>query len=250
MKIKMLKNQFRTNSRARSIREKLQSIFQRSNSPYTRIIQELSEGSILTVIDIGANVGQFGIDIRRNGFQGQIISFEPVKEIFTELSKTIKRFQPWEAFQLGLGSCNSQQTINISGNSGLSSSLLEMRSIHLNNYPESATISTQVVTITNIDDQLNALGIDPRKVLLKLDVQGFEAEVLKGAAKSLSKIPLCFLEVSIVPLYEGEITFLHILNLLSESGHEVVDIFRGLKTKNGQLLQVDILTKLTVKKSD
>jgi len=72
--------------------------------------------------------------------------------------------------------------------------------------------------------------------------------VLRGAAKSLSKIPLCFLEVSIVPLYEGEITLLPILNLLSQSNHEVIDVFRGIKTQNGKLLQLDILTRLTVKK--
>ena len=85
--------------------------------------------------------------------------------------------------------------------------------------------------------------------MLKLDVQGYEAEVLKGAVKSMSRIPLCFLEVSIVPLYEGEITLLPILKLLSESGHEVIDVFRGLKTKNGQLLQLDILTKQVSSKS-
>jgi len=132
----------------------------------------------------------------------------------------------------------------------LSSSLLKMGKIHMSNFPKSLTVSYQNVSISTLDNQIEILGIDPRKVLLKLDVQGFEAEVLKGAAKSLSKIPLCFLEVSIIPLYDGEITLLPILNLLSESGHEVVDIFRGLKTKHGQLLQLDILTKLTVKKFD
>ena len=56
-----------------------------------------------------------------------------------------------------------------------------------------------------------------------------------------------YLEVSLNPLYEGEITFLPILIELSKYGHEVIDIFRGIKSKNGRLLQVDILTKLSGK---
>jgi len=129
----------------------------------------------------------------------------------------------------------------------LSTSLLTMGSVHLVNFPESATVSTQRVTISTVDKQLEILGIDPRHIMLKMDVQGYEAEVLKGASQSLSRIPLCYLEVSMVPLYEGEITFLPILNMLSEAGHEVIDVFRGLKAKNGQLLQMDILTRLTKK---
>jgi FkbM family methyltransferase len=205
----------------------------------------MNEANISYTIDIGANVGQFGIDIRRHGFSGQIISFEPVKEAYEKLANTITKHKPWRAFQIGIGSAESSQIIYVSGNDGLSSSLLAMGKVHLNNFPKSVIVSSQKVSVSTLDNQLEVLGIDPGNILLKLDVQGFEAEVLKGAAKSLPKIPLCFLEVSIVPLYDGEITLLPILNLLSESGHEVIDVFRGIKTKKGQLLQLDILTKLT-----
>ena len=80
---------------------------------------------------------------------------------------------------------------------------------------------------------------------LDVNKDNFEAEVLKGASQSLSRIPLCYLEVSITPLYEGEVSFLPILIELSKHGHEVIDVFRGIKAHNGQLLQVDILTKLS-----
>jgi FkbM family methyltransferase len=240
-----IKENLRTSHVARSIRELILGINAYSDSPFKSIVQNIEKTKVSKVLDIGANVGQFGIDIRRHGFNGQIISFEPVKESFEKLSNTIKKHQPWDAFQLGLGAFESQQKIHVSGNAGLSSSLLTMGKIHINNFPESATVSTQKILVSTIDKQLAILGVDPKKILLKLDVQGYESEVLKGTAKSLSQIPLCFLEVSIVPLYEGEVTLLPILNLLSESGHEVTDIFRGLKTKNGELLQIDILTRLT-----
>ena len=245
-----IKKRLRRITLVRLARELMIGIISFTDSPFTSIIRNINEENISCVIDVGANVGQFGIDIRRNGFSGQIVSFEPVNEVYKTLANTVGKHKPWVAFQLGIGSAESIQDINVSGNDGLSSSLLKMGKVHMSNFPKSLTVSSQKVSVSTLDKQLEVLGIDPGKILLKLDVQGYEAEVLKGAAKSLSKIPLCFLEVSIVPLYEGEITLLPILNLLSESGHQVVDIFRGLKTKNGQLLQVDILTKLTVKKPD
>ncbi len=239
-----IKRKFRRNPLARSAREFLSRISSGVDSPFTSIVQNLNESNIASVFDVGANVGQFGIDIRRYGFQGQIVSYEPVKETFAVLVHTTKKLQPWKALQLGLGATESERSINISGNDGLSSSLLKMGSTHLENFPGSATVSQQTISISTIDKQLEILGIRPQELLLKLDVQGFEAEVLKGASQSLSKIPLCYLEVSITPLYEGEITFLPILIELSKYGHEVIDVFRGIKTKKGQLLQIDILTKL------
>lgn len=242
-----IKEQLRTIPFARLVREQFSGFRANADSPFKSIIRNVDELKLTHVLDVGANVGQFGIDIRRHGFDGQIVSFEPVSETFVLLTKTIKKYKPWSALQMGLGSIESEQTINVSGNAGLSTSLLTMGSVHLANFPESATVSTQNVIISTVDKQLEILGIDPRHIMLKLDVQGYEAEVLKGASQSLSRIPLCYLEVSMVPLYEGETTFLPILNMLSEAGHEVIDVFRGLKAKNGQLLQMDVLTKLTRK---
>ena len=235
----------RSNSLARSAREFFTRIGSNGDSPFTSIVRNLEKFDVTNVIDVGANVGQFGLDIRRHGFEGQIVSYEPVKETFVSLSQTIKQHQPWKALQLGLGAAESERTINISGNAGLSSSILEMGSLHLENFPGSLTVGKQNISISTIDKQLEVLGLRPQEIMLKIDVQGFEAEVLKGASQSLSKIPLCYLEVSITPLYEGEISFLPILIELSKFGHEVIDVFRGIKAKDGRLLQLDILTKLS-----
>lgn len=240
-----IKSRLRTSSVARSARELLTGVGEISDTPFKSIARNLEKLQISGVIDVGANVGQFGLDIRRHGFEGLIVSYEPVQETFATLSQTIKQHQPWKAFQLGLGAVESERTINISGNSGLSSSILEMGSLHLENFPDSVTVARQMISISTIDKQLADLGLQPQEIMLKLDVQGFEAEVLTGASQSLSKIPLCYLEVSISPLYEGEVSFLPILIELSKFGHEVIDVFRGIKAKDGRLLQLDILTKLS-----
>ena len=242
-----LKSRLRTISWARSARDLLSNMRSISDSPSKSIFRSMEDLRITSVIDVGANVGQFGLDIRRQGFKGLIVSYEPVKKTFGLLTQTIRQHQPWKSFQLGLGAEESKRVINISGNDGLSSSLLEMRSLHLKNFPDSATVAKERISISTIDKQLEVLGLRPQEIMLKLDVQGFEAEVLKGASQTLSKIPLVYLEVSIIPLYEEEISFLPILIELSKFGHEVVDVFRGIKGSNGQLLQLDILTKLSNK---
>lgn len=240
-----LESWLRTNSIARSAREFINALATISDTPFKSISRALEKFGVDTVIDCGANVGQFGLDLRRQGFEGLIISYEPVLEIFETLSQTIVKHQPWKAFQLGLGSEESELSINVSGNAGLSSSILEMNSLHLENFPDSATIARQKISLSTIDQQLKIFGLPPQQVMLKLDVQGYESLVLKGASRSLPEIPLCYLEVSLCPLYKGETSFLPILVELSHFGHEVIDVFRGIRARDGQLLQLDILTTLS-----
>ncbi len=237
------KKKFRTIPSVRSIRELANFARSFSDTPHKSLNRHLEEFKIQNIIDVGSNVGQFGLDMRRRGFNGLIVSYEPVEETFRMLAQTIKANRPWKIFQLGLGSIETKVEINISANDGLSSSILKMGTLHLENFPESATVRKEQISISTLDNELERLGLRPEEILLKLDVQGFETEVLKGASNSLAKIPICYIEVSLVPLYEGELSLLPILNQLHEFGHQVIDIFRGVKSKNGQLLQVDILTR-------
>ena len=232
----------------RRARSTIRRLADSRQSPYRSILRNVEPINDLVILDIGANIGQFGIDIRGAGFRGKIISFEPVAHSHRVLRDTIARFQPWDSFPIGLGSVEGDFTINVSGNNALSTSMLTMNSIHLENFPSSATTHTENIKVSTVDKQLSLLGLDPSKVLLKLDVQGFEFEVLKGATGTLPLIPYCYLEVSLIPLYEGERIFLEILNELANSGHQLVDVQRGIKSAKGELLQLDILTKLSHRK--
>jgi len=241
-----IKNSLRRNPVVRLVKEASRGIKELANTPHKSIVNRIKEVPEICVIDVGANVGQFGLDLRRHGFRGQIYSYEPVLETFEVLQETIKRYQPWRAFNLGLGAKKSKKLINISGNSGLSTSLLKMNNTHIENFPESRKVAEELVMLSTIDKQLLELNLIASKVLLKIDVQGYESEVLRGASANLPNIPYCFLEVSLEPLYEEEITFLSILNILSNAGHEVVDVYRGICARDGRLLQLDVLTKLSV----
>jgi len=194
------------------------------------------------VLDVGANSGQFAVDLRRAGFRGEIFSIEPGQEAFGNLQNRSKRDDRWQVFNFALGSTEGKLNLNISRNSGLSSSFLKMTNLHLENFPDSKFIAEELVNVTTLQLLTEELNLSPQNMLLKMDVQGFESEVLKGAGNLLSAIPVCYLEVSLSALYDGEFDLLEILNFLSDYGHEVIDLYRGVTSKTGELLQIDILT--------
>lgn len=242
--MKSFKSKLRTRRMLRRIREKIGFLISMFRSPYRTINDNLATMGIEVIIDVGANVGQFAIDMRRNGFKGHIHSFEPVKQIFTQLEKTSRKDPNWHVYNFGLGAQETKSMINVSQNGGLSSSILEMNSTHQLNFPNSHTSYIEEILLSTVDGQLKLLGLDPKNCLLKIDVQGFETQVIMGASESLSRFPLLFIEASLVPLYREEKDFITLLNLLSSFNHHVIDIYRGVQTKKGKLLQVDLLTRL------
>jgi FkbM family methyltransferase len=237
------KDYFRTNQGARYFRERISAVKSLRSNPHKALSRELSLLQVDCVLDGGANVGQFGLDLYRHGYEGAIYSYEPVSKIFNTLSKTAKKYPDWHCYNLGLGSQSTFGTINVSGNAGLSSSILEMKESHLFNFPSSGTIAKESIQITTIADQIRVLELNPKKLAVKLDVQGFEYQALLGIGDFLKEIPICFLELSIETLYKNEPDYLKILTFLADSGHELVDLFRGVTAKDGALLQIDVVTR-------
>ena len=238
-----MKNLLRTNFLARSFYEKTKMLEVAFSSPITSLMRQIEMMDIKYILDVGANVGQFSLDMLRYGYRGKIISFEPLNSSFEKLQRNSKKYQNWEVKKLALGDAERSEYINISGNSALSSSFLSMNDTHLNNFPTSKTIGRELVTISTLDNEIRQLDIDPAKTILKLDVQGYEARILQGCSLHLPKLASCFLEASLVQLYDDEIIFLELLNILGAADHHVIDIFRGVKGGLGNLLQVDLLTQ-------
>lgn len=239
----MIKNRLRTNPQARRLREVLLACLDVLDSQTKSVAKKCISDGIQVILDVGANVGQFAIDMRRNGYRGLIYSFEPVAESFSTLSEQVLKDKKWEAFNFALGEIEGYREINVSGNSGLSSSLLKMDFYHTENFPESAFVASEPIFISTVDRQMESLEIEPQSSMLKIDVQGYEFNVLQGANRTLKDFRYCYLEVSLVRLYEGESTFYEILEHLHQSGHELIEVFRGITARDGSLLQVDILTR-------
>lgn len=236
------KRLLRGNNFARTIRDLYKNNSLDKKSAAQRFAELCTIMKIEYLVDAGANVGQFGLDIRRHGFLYNIYSYEPVESAFQKLQRNSAKFANWNVEKLALGSTPGKHTINISGNDGLSTSFLTMGELHRKNFPESTYVSTEMVKISTVASELAKKSLPFGSTALKADVQGFEYEVLLGAGAQLNEIPLILIEVSLTPLYDGEPEMIELLNLLQKNGHQVIDIFRGVQSGNGNLLQVDLIT--------
>lgn len=237
-----MKKLLRTNPTIRKMKDIKIALSRFSESPISKLAEYCKDNSIVTVLDIGANAGQFGVDLRRSGFLGQIYSFEPVKENFDTLIWTSRHDSKWKAINLALGKERAITHINVSDNDGLSSSILPMGELHKRAFPKSEYIRTQEVQVSTLQDEILTLGIDPSTTLLKMDVQGYEKNVILGGLNQIKMFPICFFEASLSPLYHGEASLLELLNLLDSCGQNLTDVFRGVQDRQGNLLQVDVLT--------
>lgn len=213
-----------------------------ANIPHSLLQLLYVQLGVNTVLDIGANIGQFALTTRIYGFQGNIISFEPLNSAYIQLLENSLKDKKWLIHErCALGSEDGISIINVSANS-VSSSLLPMHSNHLNAAPSSVYISQEEILVRTLDHCLSSYDIDLRNTFLKIDAQGFESQVINGAKNSLSHIPGVLCELSLVELYDGQKDWQHIINSFLSLGYSVWSIIPGFADKqSGRLLQVDVV---------
>jgi FkbM family methyltransferase len=191
------------------------------------------------VLDVGANVGQYAQQLRAIGYTGRIISFEPLSSAYEELVRRSKTDANWQAVNCALGEQNCTTEINVSQNSD-SSSILNMLPYHMAAAPESRYVGKERIELKTLDSLFTELCVDDHNVWLKIDTQGFEQRVLEGAKSSLAHIKILQLEMSLIPLYEDEMLFSDMNEMLSNKGYRIIAIEPSFSDNNsGHLLQVD-----------
>jgi FkbM family methyltransferase len=161
-----------------------------------RLFRELR---ITRVLDVGANIGQYAIGLREHGYDGRIVSFEPIADVYTQLASTAAADPLWQTRQLALADRSGRGTLNVSANS-FSSSLLPISSVCVTAAPEAAYVRTEEVELGTLDE----LRLSQEPTLLKIDAQGYESQVLEGGKRFLRDVLAVELELSLVPLYEGQ----------------------------------------------
>jgi FkbM family methyltransferase len=211
-----------------------------AESKTVRFGSRLSHHKIDLVLDIGANIGNYGEFIRSTGYKGIIISFEPLSNAHQTLVLKAKGDRNWQiAPPMALGDKEDLVEINISGNSS-SSSLLNMLPSHVETAPESKYIGKEKVAVKRLDaiDDINIKRSN--HIYLKIDTQGYEMLVLLGANGIMDKIVGIQIEMSIIPLYDGQALYQELLTWLEKQGFEIWDIEPVLyDDKSGRMLQFD-----------
>jgi FkbM family methyltransferase len=189
------------------------------------------------VVDVGANTGQFGQEIRDHGFKGGILSFEPLPEAYSALERRAAKDPRWMTFNSAIGAASGTLNLHVAANS-VSSSTLKMLDRHREAAPNSATVAQISVPVARLDS-IPGLPIQS-KGYLKVDTQGFEEQVLEGAGKDLSRFGAVELELTLTPLYEGQALFDAILLRLSSAGYRLAGVYPGFwDKKTGETLQFD-----------
>lgn len=175
----------------------------------------LTTRKIDVVLDIGANEGQFGRELRNWGYSGKIVSFEPVSHAYEALLRTSAADDRWEARRLAVGEHAGTITINVSANSVFSSALSLSPTGH-NFSPSTRVVRRETVEIIRVDDFYNEFA--GKRVFLKVDTQGSEHAVILGAAKSISELAGIQLELPIENLYSDAWGLTDALNEMDRLG--------------------------------
>lgn len=206
----------------------------------TMLAKELQSRGVDTVLDIGANVGQFATALRKAGFRGRIISFEPLSSAHQRLQCLARRDTNWIVHSRGaISDHRGKLTMNISSNS-VSSSILDILPAHTGAAPESSVVAHESCDCWSLDELVGQYLADGDRLFIKVDVQGAEWKVLDGARQTLSRTSGLLVEVSFVPLYDGQYLWRAIIDRLAAEGFELWRIdpaFTDLHS--GRTLQAD-----------
>lgn len=190
-------------------------------------------------MDVGANDGLYAASLRDAGYHGRIISFEPQSAEYARLAARAADDPAWETRNVALSAAQGSAVLHLAGNSS-SSSLLEMGDLHAATAPESRYVGEEVVPIARLDSAIPDTALREERGYLKIDVQGSELDVLRGAGDLLDRIDAVEVELSLARLYEGAPLFPEVLAYLESQGFVLLwlePVFSDPAT--GRLLQLD-----------
>lgn len=200
---------------------------------HKKIIKEIID--VNTFLDVGANRGQFVLLLDYFFPSCKIIAFEPLKKEYHLLKKIFKKKTNVKIFNYAVGNKNGIININVS-NSSDSSSVLFPTKWQLKNFPGTFIIqksSAQIKKLKNFTANIK------KPIFLKIDVQGYELEVLKGS--NLRHIKYIYLEGSYIELYKNQVLIKSIMKFLLSKCFKLIKRVNCYKNDNGKPIQADFL---------
>lgn len=193
----------------------------------------LDEQRINLVLDVGANEGQFVAKVRRLGYQGPVVSFEPDPRVFRILRHRYAGDPRWRGFPYALGERDEEELLNVNDNSQLSSFLPTLRG-----QPPEDSVEVSVRRLDGVFQEVVEEIPHPR-ALLKTDTQGYDLKVLEGAEGVYPWIAGIFTEISVLPLYRGAPTLEEAMEAYEKAGYDPVELWRSQRAVDGRLLEMD-----------
>jgi FkbM family methyltransferase len=190
------------------------------------------------VLDVGAHHGQFATFIRDIGFEGRIVSYEPVSEAFSALERSSATDLKWDVHRLALGTEDGSATINVAKSTDFSSFLSLSRYGATTLASKAATVREERVSMRRLDS-VRPAEAEGGSSFLKVDTQGWDLRVLQGATGTLGRIVALQVEIALRPIYDGMPSLEEVLDLLRSHGFEPTGFFPVSHDARLRLIEVD-----------
>ncbi|MCA9562617.1 MAG: FkbM family methyltransferase [Myxococcales bacterium] len=210
--------------------------------PHRLLREALKHFEVDTTLDVGANLGQFAGQLRELGYSRRIVSFEPAPNAYEEASRQAAEDPDWDVVNLALGATDGTLELSVFPQSSLNT-LLEINEFGAERYSHATgTVSVQVATLDDLMRE-QRFGLDSaRSIFLKMDTQGFDLEVLKGAKKTLEKVTIIQTEASVVPIYKGMPTYIESMQVLDSLGFAPAAFWPVSRAQGLELVEFDLIS--------
>ena len=207
---------------------------------YRRFLEECQGFATDVIFDVGAEPASSPKACGR-GYHGHLISFEPLSNAHATLVAAAASDPLWDvAERCAVGASDSWAEINIAGNS-YSSSLLPMLDLHRDAAPQSKYQGTEPCRVVTLNSYIEQTFSDPTTLFgLKIDTQGYEAEVLAGLKRHHDRVKVIVCEMSLAPLYAHGPSMSELCHLLAELDYHCVALGPEFEDpRTGELLQAN-----------
>lgn len=217
----------------------------------SHLINVLDRYGVNCILDVGANRGQYGLLLRSLGYKGRIISFEPVKATFDILAAVSADDPAWDAYHYALGNEDAVKTIKVIRNSDLSSFLkpdaeLDKMFAADDRGKIEKEESVSIRRLEAVFAEVTAGVPGPVRFALKMDTQGYDLEVFRGAQGVLDRIAVLQSEVANIALYQGVPDLLTVLGAYAQQGFSLTGLFP--ESRNMEDLRVIEFNAIMVQK--
>jgi FkbM family methyltransferase len=192
-----------------------------------------------TIVDIGANRGQFALAARQWVPQAQVIAFEPLSIPAAIFRRVFAADNHVVLHQTAIGPESTMRHMHVSARDD-SSSLLPISSLQIAMFPGTEEVAVAEVRVAPLDEFVSAADLQPL-AMLKLDVQGFEFDALRGCESLLEQFDWVYCECSFVELYSSQKLAWEIIDWLSARGFYLAGMFNPAYDHRGQAVQADFL---------
>ena len=197
--------------------------------------------SVDMVFDLGANIGQYGRQLRKKvGYQGPLISYEPIPQAAEKIRALARLDKLWEVNELAVDRVPGKAQFHIMMGDQFSSLLKPTQQFEGRFHGQHKIRKTIEVDVITLGTAIQKAG-SFNKRLLKLDTQGTELRILQGGVDSLPKFSAIQLEVGFQSLYEGEASFGEIVNAMESWGYRISALFPNNQGHFPHLVEMDAI---------